>query len=184
MTSRPVVFMLCGTPFSGKSTLARALVERFDLTHVEIDLVHQERGVLLRDGDGVSENDWLVAFQTSYRRLIQAIERGESVVWDATTYYRAQRDRVRKVAVKYGAEVVLVYVDTPASVARSRLERNRVVRSRWDIPDDEFTTISRALEPPTADEFPLRYSPDVPLDHWMTTIIAPLLSPGPKELAG
>jgi predicted kinase len=171
--------MLCGTPFAGKSTLARALAARFDLVHIEIDQVHAERGVETLDDD-----DWLAAFQTSYRRLIRTLDAGRSVVWDATTYYRAQRDRVRKVARTHGATAVLIFVDTPSSIARSRLERNRVVRTRWDIPDDAFSSISRALEPPGADERPLRYSPEISIDDWLTSTIAPLLAEMPKELAG
>ncbi len=182
--NRPVVFMLCGTPFSGKSTLARALVERFGLVHIEIDRVHEERGVLREPGDRLVDNDWLVAFQHSYRRLIETLRRGESAVWDATTYYRAQRDRVRKAAAREGAEVVLIYLDTPLAEAQARLERNRVVRSRWDIPDDDFLSISRDLEPPGADERPVRYAPDMPLDTWLNETIAPLLRQGPQELTG
>lgn len=100
-------------------------------------------------------------------------------MWDATTYYRAQRDRVRKAAAGQGAEVVLIYLDTPLGEARSRLDRNRVVRSRWDIPDDvHFLSISRDLEPPGADEHPIRYTPETPLTAWMNETIAPLLGQG------
>jgi len=182
--NRPVVLMLCGTPFSGKSTLARALAERFGLAHIEIDRVHEERGVLREPDDRLVENDWLVAFQHSYRRLIESLRRGESAVWDATTYYRAQRDRVRKAAAREGAEVVLIYLDTPLAEAQARLERNRVVRSRWDIPDDDFLSISRDLEPPGADEHPIRYTPETPLEAWMNETIAPLLGHSAQELAG
>lgn len=180
----PVVFMLCGTPFSGKSTLARALAERFDLEHIEIDQVHVERGVLAHEGNYLDERDWLVAFQTSYRRLMRLLDQGRSVVWDATSYYRAQRDRVRRVAEAHRARVALIYLDTPAEVTRARIDRNRVVRSRWDIPDDDFTSISLAMEPPGDDERPIRYSPEFPIDEWMTTTIAPLVDRTPKELAG
>jgi predicted kinase len=176
--------MLCGTPFSGKSTLARALASRFDLVHIEIDCVHVERGVLAHEGNHIDDQDWLAAFQTSYRRLMRLLDQGRSVVWDATSYYRAQRDRVRKVAAAHGARVALIFLDTPEAVARARIERNRVVRSRWDIPDDDFTSLSLALEPPTADEHPIRFAPDDDLDDWMNETIAPWLGRGAQELAG
>lgn len=57
------MIMLCGTPFSGKSTLARALAERFGLAHIEIDRAYTRRGVLQEPGDQLGENDWLVAFR-------------------------------------------------------------------------------------------------------------------------
>lgn len=180
----PVVLMLCGTPFSGKSTLARALAERFELAHIEIDQVHVERGVLAHERGHLDDRDWLTAFQISYRRLIRLLDQGRSVVWDATSYYRAQRDRVRRVAGEHGARVALIYLDTPEEMARARIERNRVVRSRWDIPDDAFTSLSLALEPPTADEDPIRFAPEDDLDDWMNRQIAPWLGRGAQELAG
>lgn len=42
--------LLCGLAFSGKTTLARALLEREDLACVSLDDIGRERGLWGRDG--------------------------------------------------------------------------------------------------------------------------------------
>jgi len=170
-----VLFVLCGVPFSGKSTLARALAERFDLEHIEIDQVHGERGFVPGSGRQMEEVDWRAAFQRSYRRLHGVLDEGRSAVWDTASYRRAQRERIRGVAEQYGAASYLIYPATPEAEARSRLERNRETGERWDVPDESFYEVARDFEMPGPDEAPIRYSPEVPIDRWLEDAIAPLI---------
>ncbi len=167
--------MLCGVPFSGKSTLARALAERFDLEHIEIDQVHGERGFEPGSGRQMGDEDWRAAFQRSFRRLHGILAEGQSAVWDTASYRKAQRERIRGVAARYGGRSYLIYVATPHSEARGRLERNRETGERWDVPDESFFEVARDFELPGPDEAPIHFSPDIPIDRWLEETIAPLI---------
>ncbi len=41
----PRVYILCGLPFAGKTTLARTLAQHLDLPRVSIDEINGERGL-------------------------------------------------------------------------------------------------------------------------------------------
>ena len=184
MTRRPVLFVLCGLPFSGKSTLARALSERFPLEHIEIDQVHEQRGVVPGQGRRVADEDWRAAFQRSFRRLHAVLAAGGSVVWDTASYRRAQRERIRGVAARYGATAHLIYLATPEAEARRRLERNRETGERRDVPDDNFFEVALDFEVPGPDEDPILYHPQTPIGQWLDETIAPLIDAADKEQTG
>jgi predicted kinase len=162
-------------PFSGKSTLARAMAERFDLEHIEIDQVHGERGFEPGSGRQMGDADWRAAFQRSFRRLHGVLAEGQPAVWDTASYRKAQRERIRGVASRYGGQSYLVHLATPETEARSRLERNRETGERRDVPDESFFEVARDFEMPGPDEAPIHYSPDVPIDRWLEETIAPLI---------
>lgn len=174
---QPLLLIMCGWPFAGKSTLARAIAARFGLTHIEIDRVHGERGV----GSGISDDDWRIAVQRSYRRLHEALARGESVVWDTAAAKRDQRQRIRHAGERHGASVRVIHVATGEADARGRLEANRISGERADVPESDFASIVREFEAPGVDETPLFYRPEVPVDEWIEREIAPLVSAKMKE---
>lgn len=179
--TRPVLFVLCGLPFSGKSTLARALSERFGLEHIEIDQVHDARGVVPGIDRAVTDEDWRAAFQRSFRRLHAVLAAGESAVWDTASYRKAQRERIRGVAGRYGATAYLIHVATPETEARLRLERNRQTGERRDVPDDSFFDVAQDFELPETDEDPIRYHPHIPIEQWLDETIVPLIDAAAKE---
>jgi predicted kinase len=179
--SRPVLFVLCGVPFSGKSTLARAMSERLGIEHIEIDQVHEARGFIPGTDRTVTDDDWRAAFQRSFRRLHAVLAAGDSAVWDTASYRKAQRERIRAVGERYGASVYLIHLATPAAEARSRLEQNRQTGQRWDVPDDNFFDVLRDFELPGPEEQPIRFLPDLPIEPWLEATIAPLIDAAAKE---
>jgi predicted kinase len=171
-------------PFSGKSTLARAIAERFGFEHIEIDQVHEDRGFVPGIDRQVTDEDWRAAFQRSFRRLHAVLSAGESVVWDTASYRRAQRERIRGVAARYGADAHLIYVATPEPEARRRLERNRRTGERWDVPDESFFEVAHDFEIPGPDEHPIPFRPGMSIDRWLEEAIAPLIDAADKEQTG
>ncbi len=136
----PRLLIMCGLPFSGKSTLARELAARLGFVHLELDAVNVERGAGL-DGDVITREDWLVAYRESYRRLDGHLEAGCSVVFDATNFRRAHRERLRRAARRAGAVALVIYLDLPELEVRDRLLRNRIAPMRYDVPDEDFTQV-------------------------------------------
>ena len=57
MTSDVRLILLCGTSFSGKSTLARTLAPKLSATIVSLDDLNEHRG--LWDGDGIPTEEWV-----------------------------------------------------------------------------------------------------------------------------
>jgi predicted kinase len=121
-----VVFGLMGT---GKSTCARALAERLGWPVIHSDAVRKTlAGLKPTDrvpvdfGQGIYNVDF--STRTYDEMLKQArghLAMGQNVVLDGSYKRAAERARVRHLAAEEGAQMVFVYCECPASVARERL---------------------------------------------------------------
>jgi predicted kinase len=59
---------MCGLPFAGKSTAARALQSRTKAALVQLDAINAERGLGL-DGSAIPEQEWSQTYAEAYRRV-------------------------------------------------------------------------------------------------------------------
>ena len=162
-------------PFSGKSTLSRALAAQLGIAHVEVDALHTRHG--LRPGvDPIARADWIAAYQRGYAELETVLREGRSAIFDAVSYRRLQRNRVRRVAERLGIPATVVLLDVSVDEARARLERNRFTRERVNVPMADFLEVAGGMQWPGADEEVIRYSPDQPLAAWVERVVRPLLA--------
>ena len=163
------LFILCGLPFAGKTTLARELGQRLGFARVEIDAINAERGVW-DDRHGMSPEEWDETYRESYRRLEALLRAGRSVIYDATNFTREQRDRPRAIAARHGVPATVIYLDVPEAEARRRWRHNRETGRRADVRDEDFALVATAFEPPAGDEAAVRYDPGAPLDEWIARL--------------
>lgn len=162
----PELYMMCGLSFAGKSTLAKALAERFGFAAVNIDAINTRRGVGL-SGEKIAQDDWDKTYAEGFEELEMHLREGRSVLFDDANFSRAQRDYVRALAAKYNVATWVIYVDISAAEARDRLLRNRKTHQRYDVRDDDFAYGVTNFEPPTSDEHVLLYHPGKPVDEWI-----------------
>jgi len=170
------LFLLCGLPFSGKSTLGRALQERLGIVHVEVDRHHLD-GRTDFDERPVELAEWIAAYRAAYQLVDDTLDTGKSVVFDAVSYRRSHRERVRRIAATHGVPVTIIYLDVPEEQARARLVANRSSPYRVNVPDIDFDEVARGMQPPEDDERFTRYRPDEPVTAWIDRLVVPMLSP-------
>lgn len=115
---RPTALILCGLPFAGKSTLAEALIADGYLI-VSIDGINEERG-LGKNGAKISAYAWEETHKIALERFRDHLQTGKNVVWDDTNYAAFIRDPIFEAAMEAGGEPVVVFVDAPVEVVRSR----------------------------------------------------------------
>ncbi|MEA2584201.1 MAG: hypothetical protein QOF33_2286 [Thermomicrobiales bacterium] len=168
--THPRLYVLCGLPFSGKSTLARAMEHRLNLVHVEVDRVHAERGLAL-NGWIPSRGDWIAAYRASYRRLEEALRDGKSVVFDATSYRKIQRRRLRRMADAHRVPTTVVYLDISAQEAQRRRSENQHSPVRAGVSDEDFAMVANEFQTPEGDEEILRYDATLPVDDWIDNVL-------------
>ncbi len=160
------LYVLCGLPFSGKTTLARQLASQLDLVHIEVDAVHQERG-LLAARQAIERADWFAAYLRSFRRTARALQRGRSVIFDATSHRREHREQLQRLAKEHGATMTIIYLDVPWEETVRRRAENRRSPARPDVPDQDFDRVVRQFQPPQEQEGAIRYSPGEPVEAWL-----------------
>jgi predicted kinase len=140
------LFMLCGLPGSGKTTLARQLELGGALALILDDWVALKSGANYDEklGEEIDELQLQIALDT--------LQLGRDVVLDWGFDSREERDRVRAQAVAIGANTRLLFLDVP----RSELDR-RIAGRTWPVVSkkslDDWTT---AFERPQPDESPER----------------------------
>jgi aminoglycoside phosphotransferase family enzyme/predicted kinase len=162
--SRPTLWVVCGLPASGKSTIARALAAVLDVNVVRSDVI---RKALFTDGScgpskpqaGGQEMYSALASQATYERMFalaqEDLKKGKSVVIDATFSRRARRNQALRLAADRQA--------TPVFIECRAAEATLAVR-----------LLKRETEPSVSDArlihlaaFKKRYQPLVPAGNEM-----------------
>ncbi len=160
------LFILCGLPFAGKTTLAKVLEERLGFARVDMDEINTRRGVGLH-GEAIVQEEWDRTYAECYRQLEQWLQAGQTVLFDAANFTKAQRDHLRTIATKHGASAQVIYLDVSESEAKQLWLQNRVTHQRYDVRDDDFAHVVTYFDVPTPDEYVLRYHPSQPVDEWI-----------------
>jgi predicted kinase len=142
--------LLCGTSFSGKSTIARTLSDGLPGVTVSLDMINEERG--LRGGQGVPIEEWVQTHEIARDRVGTALAANDTVIVDDTSSPRFLREAWRTLAGDHHAPFALVFVDAALGTVLARLAANRRSLLRHDVTDDVLSAHLAAFEPPDADE--------------------------------
>ena len=146
------MFIICGLPGSGKTTLAQKIGAQASAIRL-------------------SPDDWMDAleinlWESSMREKIEALQwnfgkqllsSGISVIIEWGTWARAERDTLRTEARSLGAEVELHYLTASVDVLFARLQRRG--RENPPIQKDELAEWAKIIEVPTPEEIALFDTP-------------------------
>ncbi|HVV25980.1 MAG TPA: ATP-binding protein [Candidatus Saccharimonadales bacterium] len=151
MSSSPTrLYLMVGYPGAGKTTAARWIAERTGAVHLWADV---ERNKLFdRPTHSQAESNQL--YERLNEQTEQLLANGRSVVFDTNFNHYADRQLLRGIAARYKAETLVVWVCTPAAIARERAVHSRVVRNGYDfaMTGQQFDAIANKLEPPRKNE--------------------------------
>ena len=160
------LYILCGLPFAGKSTLALALARRFGWVIISIDAINHERG-LGQNATPITLAQWDETYAEAYHRLSAALAAQQTVIFDAVSFTRTQRDDLRAIAAERGAATRVIYLDAPVAVCRGRWLDNRATGARSDVREEDFEHVVTRFEPPLASEDPLIYDQSEAAHCWI-----------------
>jgi hypothetical protein len=138
--SKPTLWIVCGMPASGKSTIACALSETLQAPLYQSDRI---RKALFQVPEGQRrdtgfENDIYSSGATSltYGKLIlhaqEDLKKGCSVILDATFSHERHRDEALRLAHDMDVNVVFVECRAPVDLLKHRLEKRELVDSLSD----------------------------------------------------
>ena len=162
------LIIICGLSFSGKSTLARAIVQRFGFAEVDVDETKFNLfGRAIQDSD-LKPADWARLYTETDREIAELLADGKTVVDASRNFSKTERDGAKQLAEKCSVALLTVYVDTPEALARQRLLSNRLTPSRRDVSDSDFEDVICAMQVPSADESPLVFEHTGNVETWLT----------------
>lgn len=157
---KPAIIVLCGTAFSGKTTLARSLESELGAVLVSGDAILDEWGYV----HPMFDNEvWARVHDEMLRRCSEVVREGGTAVADDTACARFLREDYRRLAEELGAACVLVVVECPVEEVRRRCALNRQNPTRHDVPDEILEPHLASFDWPADDEHPVRVVPGAPM---------------------
>lgn len=148
----PVLYLLTGLPFSGKSTLAKKLAEalQIQVLSYDFDIYQHYKHTVPADISRAKEFDLIQAIAREY--LCALLERGESVIYDDLNLEVSDRHKFQKVAYACHANFLLIHVDTPVEVIYQRRHANRITGERTPISEWKMQEDISHFQPPHPEE--------------------------------
>jgi predicted kinase len=117
--------ILCGYPYSGKSLIAKQILEKVDCVFVSIDDIFYSRGFDWDTSKLPNTDEWQEIFDESYKKTKAALSEGQNVLYDSTNQTLEGRDTLREVAKEAGADTQVIYIKTSPETVWKRWEENQ-----------------------------------------------------------
>jgi predicted kinase len=150
---KPTLFLICGKIAAGKSTLAAELAA----TPFTILISEDQWLARLYRSEMHSVADY-VQYSARLREVMGPhveglLRNGTSVVLDFPANTRMQRQWMRGILERSGADHELHFLDVPDQICKRRLrDRNAAGSHDFSVSDAEFEQITSYFKPPAEDE--------------------------------
>jgi predicted kinase len=167
--SSPTLYILCGLPFAGKTSLGRAIAAHTGAVIVTFDDLYDAHGEeLARTRDSLAV--WQAVRDLAGEQIAELLRRGIAVVYDNTNFRAAHRAALRAIAEEAGAQATIVHVDTPLAVIAARRAANARTQGRGDIMDTDLSYVLSQWEAPLPGEGVIEFRPDSDLLSWLADL--------------
>ena len=180
--TRPTLWVICGMPASGKSTISNELSRILDIKVFCSDLVRKELfGLKPHDFMDVPFEKGIYskgASSLTYGKLLllaqEEIEKGASVILDATFSNIHQRGEALRLARDTDANIVFVECLLPVTLSKSRLMKRRTGSSISDARLRHFEQFKNQFEPlnEIPDEIHISIDSERPLQESIRKILS------------
>ncbi|BAU12953.1 shikimate kinase [Leptolyngbya sp. NIES-3755] len=160
------LYLMCGMPFSGKTTLAKSICQALQCSYISLDEINEARSLF--GGEGIPIEEWEKTHAIANEQLRQWMPSGADIVLDDTSCFRWLRDRYRNLAEQYHYRMIVIYLDLSIDEIRSRLQQNEMIQTRLGVKAEIINEMWNTFEPPRSDEVTILYTPDQNIDQWIT----------------
>lgn len=161
------LIILCGIPFSGKTTLANKMTKILNCARIDLDEVKFKLfGKDITD-DEIDQAGWDKIYQQMYKEIEEGLRQGKTVVHDTGNFTVYERGLISDIAKKVNIPFITIFIDTPIKVAKKRLELNRKTKERFDVADKAFQESVDEMEPPIKSENYLLFKNTDDIESWI-----------------
>ena len=159
------LYLMCGMPFSGKTTLGKSIAKYLDSPYISLDEINEARG--LYGGDGIPVEEWEKTHFLAMEQLQSLVQSQQDIVVDDTSCFRWLRERFGSFIKQYDYQMIIVFLDIPIATIRKRIERNEQTQARHKVRQDIIEEMAKTFEPPQPDEKAIEYCANQPIERWI-----------------
>lgn len=144
------LYLMLGYPGAGKTTAAKIIHELTGAVHISSDILR----VKMFPHPDFSQTEHNHLYRVLDERVTEALNAGQDAIYDANLNRHRHRIEKYQICEATGAEPVLLWVQTPKELAKTRAvdhSRGHLV-PKEEAPHDMFERIARVIEEPKADE--------------------------------
>jgi hypothetical protein len=116
-----MLIIVSGLPGTGKTTFARALAERLKVPHLNSDIIRDE---LDKRGQYDPETKEII-YREMYERAAAILQKGETVIIDATFHKRAYREHYLKLTSTRGCPLKWIELRSDEKTIKQRVSQKR-----------------------------------------------------------
>lgn len=145
---------MVGYPGAGKTTVAQIISRLTGAKHVWASKVRRDRFDEKNYQPGNSDR----LYQDLNAEVESQLKASDSVVYDTNFRFRSDRDNMQLMAKRAGANLVLVWVQTPEEIARRRAVEesdDKPTRIWGNMSSQRFDELVTDFDDPTDDEKPI-----------------------------
>ena len=150
--SHKTLWILCGFPYSGKTYIAKQILEQTQCVFVSIDDILKDLGYDWNINKLPDQDGWKKVFDISYQQTKEVLGKGLNVIYDSTNHTKTSRDKLREVAKEVEAEARVIYIDVTKEVAIERWQENKKQKNRFVLDENLLHETINAMEVPIDEE--------------------------------
>lgn len=159
-TKEPILYIMCGLPYSGKSTIAKKIVEYTKAKLVSYDRIWARNRKQGQTPDPNSIEEWKETIKASFDEIKSELQKGNSVIFDHVNPKRTDRKLAIDLAKSVkGARALIIFVNTPAAVIEKRRIDNQNNLTRFNIAPDNMKKVYELWEPLDKEERAYEFLP-------------------------
>jgi predicted kinase len=169
MSQTPILYIMCGVGFSGKSILAQKIAEHTGAVLVSQDALFFELEKKINI-DQDSDEQWEMLLAICKERILENLKVGKSVVFDDTNTQFEHRQELRGLAASVNGDTKVVFLDTPIEIQKERQLKNKETGERHDVKQEYLDQAIDELEIPTKNENVIVFKPDSNLELFLESL--------------
>jgi len=180
--TRPTVWVICGLPASGKTTLAEMMSKMHGLEILHTDIVRKKLFDLTPDGtqnlpfeEGIySKESTALVYGKLLMTAQEKIKKGCSIILDATFSRRHQRDEARRLARDLDANIIFVECTASRETLKRRLSSREATPTVSDARLRHFEKFKARFETITdlPEEMYIRINTETPMTKSLQQILS------------